>query len=64
MVIKISTNNGSDVDGFGAVAYEAYRVESNGLSLISGAQLPKWEQLAENIRFAWTAAALAVRDAD
>jgi hypothetical protein len=56
--------NAHDAEFYGRLAYEAYKDEASGLSLISGMALPEWEQMANNIRFAWTAAALAVREAD
>lgn len=44
----------------GRMAYEGYRVGSDGKSLISGAVLPEWADLAPEIRAAWRAAADAV----
>lgn len=44
----------------GYVAYEAYRVTTGGKSLASGARLPSWTNLPEEIRAAWRAAADAV----
>jgi hypothetical protein len=46
----------------GQIAYEAYCRYSDGKSLISGAILPAWDVLSENIRCAWQAAALAVQE--
>jgi len=45
----------------GAVAYMAYCQTTDGKSLISGADLPAWENLSEPIREAWRASADAVR---
>jgi len=45
---------------FAKVAYEAYRTDSGGKSLISDAQLPQYEQLSPEIKRAWAAAAEAV----
>lgn len=45
---------------YGQIAYEAYLKYSDGKSLVSGATLPRWEDLAGNIRDAWLAAAQAV----
>ena len=45
---------------YGKIAYEAYCLSSEGRSLISGAALPKWENLRDDIRNAWEAAAMAV----
>lgn len=44
----------------GDVAYEAYRQTTGGRSLVSGAPLPGWLDLPEDIREAWRAAADAV----
>lgn len=44
----------------GKVAYEAYCQNSGGVSLVSGAKLPVWEELKPEIRSAWDAAAQAV----
>lgn len=41
----------------GKVAYECYRVASNGHSLVSGVELPEWNQLDPNIKAAWRATA-------
>lgn len=43
-----------------AVAYEAYRRNCGGKSLISGAPLPAWDCLPDSVRAAWFAAAAAV----
>lgn len=45
----------------GRVAYEAYRNTSGGVSLVSGAELPTWEDQREEIQQAWCAAAGAVQ---
>jgi len=47
----------------GEVAYSGYYVACGGKSLISGAELPAWDEQAEEIRAAWQAAADAVRKA-
>ncbi len=44
----------------GQIAYEAYWEHSEGKSLISGADLPIWEDQRAGIRVAWEAAAEAV----
>jgi hypothetical protein len=44
----------------GQTAYEAYRDQADGRSLVSGEPLPAWPQLNDDIREAWQAAALAV----
>lgn len=44
----------------GFVAYEGYRTASDSRSLVSGAPLPEWPDLSEEIRVAWRAAADAV----
>lgn len=45
---------------FGKEAYEAYCVSSNNKSLVSGCELPIWEDLKPEIKMAWVAAASAV----
>jgi len=44
----------------GQVAYEGYCGASGGKSLISGAPLPGWDALKEEIKLAWEASAMAV----
>jgi len=48
---------------WGKIAYEAYCKQAHGVSLVSGVELPSWDDLAESIRLAWNASAQAVRDA-
>lgn len=43
----------------GQLGYEAYRAKAGGKSLVSGATLPGWEDLAAEIRDAWEAGAMA-----
>jgi hypothetical protein len=45
---------------YGEVAYEGYCNQTDNKSLISGAELPSWEQLKPEIQQAWIAAADAV----
>lgn len=45
----------------GEVAYAGYCAASDGKSLVSGAELPSWENLPEEIRTAWRASADAVK---
>jgi hypothetical protein len=45
----------------GRVAYEAYRNSSRGVSLVSGQELPNWEDQRDEIQSAWCAAAQAVQ---
>jgi hypothetical protein len=45
---------------YGQTAYEAYFRQCGGVSLISGAPLPTWENQAKRIQEAWQAAAQAV----
>lgn len=45
---------------FGKTAYEAYCKTTDNKSLISGAELPTWEDLKPEIQEAWTAAGYAV----
>jgi len=42
---------------YGEVAYNAYCHCTNWKSLISGADLPKWETLRDDIKHAWETAA-------
>jgi hypothetical protein len=48
---------------YGQIAYEAYRAHSGGKSLVSGAQIPAWDDADPVIRSAWEAAGNAVYDA-
>ena len=41
----------------GQLAYEGYRRTTGGVSLVSGAPLPLWEELAWHIQAAWAVAA-------
>lgn len=43
------------------IGYEAYRNYTGGLSLVTGAPIPAYEQLPEAIKEAWAAAAVAIR---
>lgn len=46
----------------GYVAYESYLLASGGVSLVSGAVLPSWDDQDVRIQEAWNQAADAVRD--
>lgn len=48
----------------GRRSYEAYRAKAGGVSLVSGTELPAWEELHADIRAAWEAAATAAVRAD
>lgn len=50
----------SNLHELGRTAYEAYYEYSQGMSLINGEVLPLWNELTDNIKFGWTAAAKAV----
>ena len=39
----------------GEIAYEAYKLASDGVSLVSGAPLPEWDEQEPAIRHAWSA---------
>lgn len=52
-----------NIDQVAALGYEAY-AEEVGWKSVRGEPLPKWEDLPENIRKAWIAAASAVLDAN
>lgn len=41
-------------------AYEAYRADTDGKSLVSGQPIPEWDKLSSPIKKAWGAAADAV----
>lgn len=45
---------------YGKIAYDAYCKSSGGVSLVSGAKLPEWAVLSDEIKQAWEAAAEAV----
>lgn len=45
----------------GKIAYDAYCKISGNKSLVSGAQLPTWDQLDRKIQIAWEASGMAVR---
>jgi hypothetical protein len=47
----------------GRIAYDTYASVAGGKSLVTGAELPAWELLAEPIQLAWQAAAVAVANA-
>jgi hypothetical protein len=47
----------------GRIAYESYCEYSEGVSLVSGAQLPSWEDQADDIKNAWIYATNAVASA-
>ena len=47
----------------GRIAYEEYCSHTGGVSLVSGAKLPAWDDLDLNIAVAWTRAAKAVSKA-
>ena len=44
------------------VAYEAYRQHAGGVSLISGAPIPPFEDLDPRVKAAWAAAASSVME--
>lgn len=52
----------AEIPSLGQVAFEAYAKNTSGRSLVSGAQLPVWDQLKPDIRQAWEVAAAAVQD--
>lgn len=54
---------GQNVRSPGQVSYEAYCADADGKSLVSGAALPAWADLPDEIRHAWEAAGRAVLDA-
>lgn len=46
--------------GFGRIAYEAYSNHTGRKSLVTGADLPTWDELRPEIKAAWDVAAQAV----
>lgn len=50
----------ADDDKWGKIAYEAYLGQTGGRSLVSGAELPKWEDNEDKYRTAWIAVARTV----
>lgn len=54
--IKAARPKPDDTDG--RAAYEAYRSQSAGRSLVSGDPLPEWDTLPYKIKLAWGYAAL------
>lgn len=58
--------NGPRVEGFaadaevGQIAYDSYVAQAGGVSLVTGAPLPTWDDLTDAIRAGWCAAAGSV----
>jgi hypothetical protein len=50
----------ADDDRLGRIAYEAYCINTGGRSLATGDDLPPWEQLGDEYKTAWIAAAREV----
>ncbi len=48
------------MEQMGRIGYEGYCATTNNRSLVSGAPLPPWGGLPENIQNAWNAAAKAI----
>ena len=46
-----------DDQRLGRIAYEGYRTQTGGVSLISGQSLPPWEDLSAALQIAWISAA-------
>ena len=57
---SVTTSGDGQAASYGHIAYEAYCEQSGWKSLISGADLPKYNDLSSAIRIAWWAAAKAV----
>ena len=47
---------------YAAIAYEAYRAHTGGISLATGHAIPEWHELRQDIQLAWQQAALAVEN--
>lgn len=45
---------------YGQIAYEAYSAHTDGRSLVSGDELPAWDEVGEDVQQAWVTAAWAV----
>lgn len=50
----------TDLQDLGQLAYEAYCASTGGVSAVSGAKLPTWDDQNAEIKMAWIAAARAV----
>jgi hypothetical protein len=48
------------MESLGKINYQGYRLAAAGRSLVSGAELPEWDDLPSEIQGAWEAAADAV----
>jgi hypothetical protein len=46
---------------FGRICYEAYATQTGGKSLATGDDLPSWDDLGDEYKTAWIAAAQTVR---
>lgn len=44
----------------GQIGYEEYSRHTGGKSLATGAPLPEWDDLPDNIKYAWEASAHAI----
>jgi hypothetical protein len=49
---------------YGRANYDGYCESSGGKSLVSGADLPGWDDLKDEIRVAWIHAAMRAREAE
>ena len=47
-------------DKLGKLAYDAYRDQTGGVSIVSGAVLPPWDGLESKYQTAWVSAARVV----
>ena len=45
---------------FGQISYEAYAGHTDWKSLVSGAKLPEWKELKDEIKEAWETSGIAV----
>jgi len=50
-------------DFYGQIAYESYCLATGGKSLVTGEQLPSWEDQSPEIQSAWHAAGAAAGEA-
>jgi hypothetical protein len=56
-------NSGDEMkQNYAAIAYEAYRSHTGGISLATGHAIPEWHELRQDIQLAWQQAALAVEN--
>ena len=58
--VPVPANETDNVWVLAEAAYNAYRTQSKGKSLVSGATLPEWKDVPDDIKEAWRKASSAV----